>query len=131
MEIHTLKTWPEPFKAVIANQKTVEVRKADRDFKVGDVLELREFAPDTQTFTGSRCLRRITHVLPGGQFGIEDGYVVMSITDDIGGVRADADKFDKILHQVLRFTDVEDYAVGVTTGECDNGDRWVKITVAG
>lgn len=78
---HALKTWPEHFAAIKRNEKTLEVRKADRDFNVGDVLELREYDPNTQTYSGDRCLRLVTHVLVGGQFGIEDGYVALSMED--------------------------------------------------
>ena len=34
--IHALKTLPEYFEAVLENKKTFELRKNDRDFKVGD-----------------------------------------------------------------------------------------------
>ncbi len=44
MKVHELKTWPESFRAVRAGAKTHEVRKNDRDFRVGDVLVLWEWA---------------------------------------------------------------------------------------
>lgn len=30
-------------------------------------------------FTGQVCQRTVTHVLPGGQFGIAEGYVALSL----------------------------------------------------
>lgn len=42
---HSLKTWPESFSAIKAHKKTFDVRRADRDFREGDTLILREFAP--------------------------------------------------------------------------------------
>ncbi len=40
--IHELKTWSAYFNEVFMGHKTFEVRKADRDFKVGDKLILIE-----------------------------------------------------------------------------------------
>lgn len=80
-ELHCLKTWPDHFYALVHGKKTFEVRKADRNFKVDDLLVLQEFDPDTQTFSRAMLTKRITHILTGGQFGIEPGYVVMSLAD--------------------------------------------------
>ena len=41
--IHHLKTKPEYFRAVIAGKKPFEIRKNDRDFKIGDKVILEEF----------------------------------------------------------------------------------------
>lgn len=40
MTTHTLKTHPAPFQAVLDGSKRHEIRKADRPFAVGDVLEM-------------------------------------------------------------------------------------------
>jgi len=77
--IHELKTWPKYFARIFTGEKTFEVRKADRDFQINDLLKLLEWDPDTQEFTGNILLVRVTYVLPGGQFGIYGDYVVMSI----------------------------------------------------
>lgn len=45
MKKHNLKTWPEYFRAVRNREKTFEVRLNDRDFKVDDILVLKEFDP--------------------------------------------------------------------------------------
>jgi hypothetical protein len=39
------------------------------------------------------------------------------------------DKYDKLLHIAFRACDAQDPDLGVTTGEDDNGDRWIKMTV--
>lgn len=78
-QTHHLKTWPAYFGAVIAGVKTFEVRKADRDFMLGDFLCLEEWDPETKALTGSFCVREVTYILSGGQFGIEPGFCVMGI----------------------------------------------------
>ena len=47
---HRLKTWPESFEAIRAHKKTFDVRRADRDFREGDTLVLREFVPSERLF---------------------------------------------------------------------------------
>lgn len=86
--IHHLKTWPAYWEAIERGDKTFEVRKNDRAFQTGDTLMLEYFDPTPEAFPGysnfmavqrQALERRVTFVLPGGQFGIEAGYVVMGI----------------------------------------------------
>lgn len=42
---HKLKCWPEFFIVVQGGLKNFEIRKNDRDYKVGDELVLQEFSP--------------------------------------------------------------------------------------
>ena len=83
---HSLKTWPEFWDEVFVGNKTFEVRKNDRDFKIGDVLELKRYCPIEKTnkpFFGESGLKYeiilapITYVLYGGKFGIEPDFVVL------------------------------------------------------
>jgi hypothetical protein len=74
---HTLKTLPDYFRAVESGEKTFEIRKNDRDFKVGDILVLEEWTG--ADFTGRKISREVTYLLPGDQFGIADGYCIMGI----------------------------------------------------
>jgi hypothetical protein len=76
---HRLKTWPEHFNAIMCDLKTFEVRQDDRGFGVGDTLMLEEYCPRRRQYSGRHLTRKVTHILRGGQFGIEDGYVVMSL----------------------------------------------------
>jgi len=77
--VHTLKTWIEYFEEVLMGHKTFEIRKNDRDFKVGDMLILREWDKLKETFTGRSIAVNVTYILKGGSFGLEDGFVIMSI----------------------------------------------------
>lgn len=76
---HELKTWTEYFRAVRAGNKPFEVRKNDRDFKVGDILALKEFDPVNEVFSGQEEKRKISCILKGPGFGIEEGYCVLGL----------------------------------------------------
>lgn len=79
--VHDLKCWPEFFAAVRDGLKQFEVRKNDRDFRVGDTLRLWEFDPKLNIHTGMYFHRRVTYALTGGQFGVEEGHVVLGLAD--------------------------------------------------
>jgi len=79
--VHDLKTWPEFFSAIADGSKPFEVRKADRDFVVGDILCLREWEPVTKTYSGRAVAMRVTYILTGGQMGVETGRVVMGLAN--------------------------------------------------
>jgi hypothetical protein len=89
--VHDLKVWPSHWADVNSGMKTVEIRKDDRLFRVGDLLILREWIRDGQSwmgdvdadgYTGQVCHRQITHVLRGGQFGLAEGYVALSLAEE-------------------------------------------------
>ena len=75
--IHELKTWKEDFEEVFMGRKTFEVRKNDRNFQKGDILILKEWDNEKQEYTGRQMARGISYILNGGQFGVENGFVVM------------------------------------------------------
>lgn len=94
MTTHNLKTWSCYFTEVLAGNKTFELRKNDRDYKVGDTLNLIEVDPEkyqweyniclqdyqaVPTPTGRTCLRIITYILRGGQFGLDKDYVILGM----------------------------------------------------
>jgi hypothetical protein len=78
-ESHILKTWPEPFTAVWAGTKHAELRRDDRDYRVNDHLILEEYDPESRIYSGRKIQAWITHVLPGGRFGLAEGYAMLSI----------------------------------------------------
>lgn len=62
-QLHILKCWPHFFNAISAGQKRHDLRRAiDRDFKVGDQLLMREFIPDSETYTGRHLRALITYI---------------------------------------------------------------------
>ena len=81
--VHRLKCWPSAFKAVRSGVKTFEFSKNDRDFAVGDTLVLEEWDPSSVNgmgdYTENKAYCTVTYCLFGGQFGIPEDYVCMSI----------------------------------------------------
>lgn len=76
---HKLKILPKYFKEVINNRKQFEIRKNDRDFKVGDTLLLKEWEG---VYLGSECIVSIDFLLKDTDFeGIAPGFCVMSISN--------------------------------------------------
>jgi len=60
---HNLKTWPKFFEMVRSGRKTFELRVNDRNFQVGDILDLHEWVPETETYTGRRECRLVADVI--------------------------------------------------------------------
>ena len=76
---HHLKCWPFPFEDMKAGRKPFEYRKNDRDYRVDDILLLEKFEPNDGRFMGEFLYRRVIYVLPGGTFGVPEGYCVMGV----------------------------------------------------
>lgn len=94
---HDVKCWPPYFDAVLSGEKPFEVRKADRDYRPGDTMRLREYLPERDFFTGRHVLRRIAFRLDGGAFGVEPGFVVLGIVPDADYGQAAIDAARRIL----------------------------------
>ena len=82
--VHDLKTWPEYFSAMRLGIKKFELRANDRNFKIGDILKLEEWSPDTGKYTGRFMLVRVTYLIQGA-FGLPDNVCVMSIEPCLKG----------------------------------------------
>jgi hypothetical protein len=88
--VHILKCWPEFLDAISDGRKTFELRRDDRDYLVGDTLELREYDPATDQFLARSCVVFVTYVMRAGRpayplddratEGLREGYVIMGIT---------------------------------------------------
>lgn len=102
---HRLKTWPEYFFQLQEKMKWFELRKDDRPepFSLFDYLCLEEFAPcdgcggsgsqfngstiecekckgTKGKYTGNVCVRQVGYILRGPAFGLEKGWVIMSLS---------------------------------------------------
>lgn len=88
---HTLKCWVENFQATWDGVQTYGVRKNDRNFKVGDTIQLEEYVPEKVMISGCREHRTaayytgrvmgatIQHITPGGELGLPDDVCVMGL----------------------------------------------------
>lgn len=77
-DTHELKILPKWFDDVREGRKNFEIRKADRDFKVGDYLILREW--DRGKFTERFLTRQIEYIYQGdGSYGISEEYCILGI----------------------------------------------------
>lgn len=77
MTRHELKIAPRFFEDVAHYAKRAEVRKNDRDYKVGDTYILREW--DGTAYTGREAAIEISYILTAEDFpeGIKEGYCVL------------------------------------------------------
>lgn len=86
MKLHELKTDALVFQAVKNGYKTFEIRKNDREYQTGDLLLLNETLytgaemaeGKSLYYTGQKCLVKVTHVLHGPVYGLQDGWCIMS-----------------------------------------------------
>ncbi len=85
MSEHRLKTWPGFFAGLMDGTKTAEVRRNDRHFQVGDVLLLREFDAEEDTYTGRFVRRTISRVDDLRLVTGVDGFVLLSFGEQGGG----------------------------------------------
>lgn len=63
------KAWPELFEDVRIGKKKFDLRLADFDVNEGDVLVLREWDPETGTYTGREIGKTVTYVLKTRDLG--------------------------------------------------------------
>lgn len=77
MKTHELKTVQPYFERCWLQSKTFEVRKNDRDFQNGDTVYLKEYDPETDTYSGREIRCKIIYVLHDFH-ALEKGYVVFS-----------------------------------------------------
>ena len=84
MKIHKLKTIQPYFNDVQNGIKSFEIRKDDRNFQVGDRLDLfegDEQVDDIDKRVNKNHLHRfIVYKLDGGKYGLEEGYCILGIS---------------------------------------------------
>lgn len=83
MKVIDLKCNSDSFDLISEGVKRAEVRFNDRGYQEGDILLLRRTDEDEdgEVFIFEDTppeIVRVTDVFPGGQYGIEEGYVLLS-----------------------------------------------------
>ena len=81
MTIHTLKIKNEYWTEVYEGAKTFELRKNDRDFKVGDIIQFELIDANIDI---SEFKYRITYILKDVQeYGLHNDYCILAIKEII------------------------------------------------
>lgn len=75
--VHQIKVGTTFFEDIVSGKKNFTIRKNDRGYKVGDILEKLEFADGRNT---GRSVRLLVNYMLEDFTGIEDGYCVMGTT---------------------------------------------------
>lgn len=91
MKIHELKTDKIPFAAIWNESTKFDMRPDDRDFKINDILILKETKYTEAAikkgkpllYTGRSIFAKITYIMRGPVYGLMDGWVLMSF-EEIG-----------------------------------------------
>lgn len=79
MKIHRVKCYRRFFEQITSGEKQYEIRRNDRDYKPGELLELNETV-DAE-YTNRAALYEITSVMLDSDFpdGIKSGFAVLGI----------------------------------------------------
>ena len=56
------KVWPKYFQLILEGKKTYELRLANWNCEIGDILILKEWNPETKTYTGRILEKQVTYI---------------------------------------------------------------------
>ena len=76
MTVHQIKIRNEYYIPIITGDKTATIRRNDRDYQTGDILQ-GYFIEKDGTYTGEVISLNVTHII-SDCLGLEDGFVIMS-----------------------------------------------------
>lgn len=86
MKLHVLKIKNEYLVEIFCGRKTFELRRDDRDYKVGDLIHFVDIngdEVDTKEFNKGN-LYEITYILRNvPEYGLQDGFAILSINQVI------------------------------------------------
>lgn len=105
---HKVKSWTWFFQAISKGDKLHDLRKNDRDFKVGDTLLLQEYDPVTGTYTGQELKVKITYITSNefpcafSSSVLPHDYCILSIRNEFGPIKITSQKGEDKLKDILR-----------------------------
>ena len=86
MKVIEKKAWPELFEDVLSGKKKFDLRVADFDVQVGDILLMKEWDPETKQYTGREVKKEVGYILKTKELKFntaeeinEYGFVVMQL----------------------------------------------------
>ena len=78
--VHELKCWPEFYDDVESGRKPFEMRKCDRNYGVCHILHIKEWNPNSQSYTGRECRKAVTYILSHNLFSaVPEDFVIMGL----------------------------------------------------
>lgn len=102
--VHAVKCYPKYFAPLSTGEKTFEVRKNDRPYRVGDYLAVNEFVPESEDpyddipeiptstdqrradggrYSGKCLIFKITYILDDSSF-CKEGFVILGLRYMLG-----------------------------------------------
>ena len=85
MTTHSVKSWIKLFIPMLEGKKTHDLRVNDRNYQVGDILDLQEYDEKKQEYTGRSQKVEITYITSAenpcalSDVGLAENYVILSI----------------------------------------------------
>lgn len=65
--------------------KTAQLRRNDRDFRIGDKLCLHEYDPELKILTGPEALLDITDIIQDCE-GLDKNFCILSVKQKLGAI---------------------------------------------
>lgn len=82
---YEIKCFPKYFDALVDGLKNFEVRKNDRDYKVGDSLLIREYDSEKKSYTGYELYAPVIYILENDESftGLAEGFIVLGLNVNV------------------------------------------------
>lgn len=82
---YEIKCFPKFFDALVDGLKNFEVRKNDRDYKVGDSLLIREYDSEKKSYTGYELYAPVIYILENDESftGLAEGFIVLGLNVNV------------------------------------------------